>query len=161
LAPRKFEIFSICHKLANGLCIPTFRKDPRNLSPQEGFRIKWTQKKLVWNVGAKNACFVRAGPHSHHRVARFFWVHTKTGKNIPNNHKNTQCTLSIPNARKIDRMSIKYTNIFHCRTLQKIPKFVLLVRKYTIWQPCSHVNFWSNSKTKFVTTAEKWGQLSI
>jgi hypothetical protein len=35
----------------------------------------------------------------------------------------------------MDQMAIKYTNIFHCKTLQKLPKLVFLVRKYAIWQP--------------------------
>jgi hypothetical protein len=29
----------------------------------------------------------------------------------------------IPNGRKIDQTAIKYTNIFHCKTLQDLPKF--------------------------------------
>jgi hypothetical protein len=33
-------------------------------------------------------------------------------------------------------MAIKYTNIFHCLTLQNLPKFGFLVGKYAIWQPC-------------------------
>jgi hypothetical protein len=37
--------------------------------------------------------------------------------------------------RKVDQMAIKYTNIFHCKTLQNIPKLGFLVRKETIWQP--------------------------
>jgi hypothetical protein len=34
------------------------------------------------------------------------------------------------------QVSIKYTNVFHCKTLQNLPKFGFLVRKQTIWQPC-------------------------
>jgi hypothetical protein len=34
-------------------------------------------------------------------------------------------------------MAIKYTNIFHCKTLQNLPKLGLfLVWEYAIWQPC-------------------------
>jgi hypothetical protein len=40
-----------------------------------------------------------------------------------------------PNGSKIDQPAIKYTNIFHCKTLQNLPKSGFLVRKYTIWQP--------------------------
>jgi hypothetical protein len=36
-------------------------------------------------------------------------------------------------------MAIKYTNIFHSKTLQNLPKFGFLVLKYTIWQPCTQV----------------------
>jgi hypothetical protein len=28
------------------------------------------------------------------------------------------------------------TNIFHCKSLQYLPKVVFLVGKYAIWQPC-------------------------
>jgi hypothetical protein len=31
--------------------------------------------------------------------------------------------------------AIKYSNIFHSLALQNVPKFGLLVLKYTIWQP--------------------------
>jgi hypothetical protein len=40
----------------------------------------------------------------------------------------------------MDQVSIKYTNIFLCKTLQNLPKFGFLVRKQTIWHP------WSQSK---------------
>jgi hypothetical protein len=32
-------------------------------------------------------------------------------------------------------MAIKYTNTFHFKTLQNLPKLGFLVRKETIWQP--------------------------
>jgi hypothetical protein len=32
-------------------------------------------------------------------------------------------------------MAIKYTNFFHCNTLQNLPKLDFLVSKYAIWQP--------------------------
>jgi hypothetical protein len=42
-------------------------------------------------------------------VARFFPVqHTKSGK-------------KVPNGRKIYQKATKYTNIFHCKTLQNLP----------------------------------------
>jgi hypothetical protein len=41
----------------------------------------------------------------------------------------------IPNWRKIDQTAIKYTNIFHCKTLQYLPNLVFLVW-VPIWQPC-------------------------
>jgi hypothetical protein len=34
----------------------------------------------------------------------------------------------------MDQLSI---NIFHCKTLQNLPKIGFWVRKQTIWQPCS------------------------
>jgi hypothetical protein len=36
-------------------------------------------------------------------------------------------------------MANKYTNIFHSKALQKIPKLEFSAWKYTIWQPC--INF--------------------
>jgi hypothetical protein len=49
--------------------------------------------------------------------------------NIPKREKYTQMTtkytkrpLNISNGRKIDQMVIKYTNNFHCKTLQNLPK---------------------------------------
>jgi hypothetical protein len=42
---------------------------------------------------------------------------------------------NIPNGRKIDKMVIKYTNIFHCKTLQILPNLGFFVWKYAIWQP--------------------------
>jgi hypothetical protein len=53
----------------------------------------------------------------------------KRGKYIPNYHKIYQILSSIPNSCKIDQMSIQYTNIFHYKTLQRLPKFGLLVWK--------------------------------
>jgi hypothetical protein len=62
--------------------------------------------------------------------------------NIPNRGKIYQITLKylkwpqhIPNGRKIDHTTIKYTNIFHRKTLQNLPKLGFLVRKYAISQP--------------------------
>jgi hypothetical protein len=31
-------------------------------------------------------------------------------------------------------MSLKFTNIFHCKTLRNLPKLAFLVWKYAIWQ---------------------------
>jgi hypothetical protein len=52
-----------------------------------------------------------------HRNARFFLVQTyQKGKNIPKDHKQK------PNGHTLYQMSIKYTHIFHSKTLQNIPK---------------------------------------
>jgi hypothetical protein len=42
----------------------------------------------------------------------------------------------------MDQVSIKYTNIFHSKTLQNFPKFGFLVWKQTIWQPCWMLVSW-------------------
>jgi hypothetical protein len=67
------------------------------------------------------------------RVARFFLVqHTKTGKNMPINHKIYQVATKC---RKIDQLAVKYTDIFHCKSLKNSTKLGFLVWKYSIWQP--------------------------
>jgi hypothetical protein len=71
------------------------------------------------------------------RVARFFLrQHTKTGKNIPRTIPNVN--LKYRNGCKIDQISIKITNIFHSKALEKLPKFAFLVWKYTIGQTWFH-----------------------
>jgi hypothetical protein len=52
----------------------------------------------------------------------------------------------------MDQVSINYTNIFHCKTFQNLPKFGFLVWKQTIWQPsvCLPDRFsrrWENTRT--------------
>jgi hypothetical protein len=42
----------------------------------------------------------------------------------------------ISNGRRIFQMAIKCTSIFHSNALQNVPKLVILVLKFTIWQPC-------------------------
>jgi hypothetical protein len=39
----------------------------------------------------------------------------------------------------MDQVSIKYSNIFQCKTHQNLPKFGFLVWKQTIWHPCHTV----------------------
>jgi hypothetical protein len=46
------------------------------------------------------------------RVARFFVTKYQNGKNIPNYHKLDQMSIISKKNRKMDRVSIKYTNIF-------------------------------------------------
>jgi hypothetical protein len=41
----------------------------------------------------------------------------------------------------MDQVSIKYTNIFNCKTLKNFPKLGFLVWNQTIWQPWSQVSF--------------------
>jgi hypothetical protein len=62
---------------------------------------------------------------------------TQRGKIYQISIKHTEWPQNIPNDRKIHRpMAIKYTNILDWRTIQNLPKFRFLVRKYAIWQPC-------------------------
>jgi hypothetical protein len=57
---------------------------------------------------------------------------------------------NIPYGRKTDQIVIKYTNIFHCKTLQNLPKLGFLVWKYAIWQP-----WWSSSLVKLLAHPQK------
>jgi hypothetical protein len=75
------------------------------------------------------------------RVARLFLTqYTKTGKNVPNEHKMSRMVINIPHFCKIFQMAEKYFNVFQSRTLQILPKFGFLVWKETIWQPWSREN---------------------
>jgi hypothetical protein len=50
---------------------------------------------------------------------------------------NTKCTkISIKYLDKIFQVAIKYINIIQPKALQNLSKFVFLVWKQTIWQPC-------------------------
>jgi hypothetical protein len=59
-------------------------------------------------------------------------------------HQNVE---NIPKCHKIYQMAgkltyiiaIKYTSIFHCKTLPNLSFLGFLVWKYTIWQPCRNV----------------------
>jgi hypothetical protein len=76
-------------------------------------------------------------------LRRFFLTqYTKTGKNIPTDHNITKWPQNVSNGLKIFQMTIKYstndykyTNVFHHKAHQNLPKFGFLVWKYTIWQP--------------------------
>jgi hypothetical protein len=56
--------------------------------------------------------------------------YTKTGENIPNHNKIYQM------AEIYSKVGIKYTNVFHSKTLQNVPKFEFLVLKYITRQTC-------------------------
>jgi hypothetical protein len=56
-------------------------------------------------------------------VARFFVSqYTKTWKIYQITSKYTKVPQNMPNGSKIDQMAMKYTSIFHCQTLQNLPK---------------------------------------
>jgi hypothetical protein len=57
----------------------------------------------------------------------FLGTKYQNGKNITNYHELYQMSITV---------SIKYTVIFHCKTLRNLPKFGFLVWNQTIWQPC-------------------------
>jgi hypothetical protein len=66
--------------------------------------------------------------------------------------KSTQWAQNIPNGRKIDPMAIKYTNHFHCKSLQNLPKLGFLVWKYATWQPsCYWGRCYDHNFLRFLT----------
>jgi hypothetical protein len=70
------------------------------------------------------------------RVVRFFLLkYTKMGWNVPKDHTITKWPLNVTKGRKVFQMAMLYTNIFHLKAPQNIPKFGYLVWKYNIWQP--------------------------
>jgi hypothetical protein len=76
------------------------------------------------------------------------------GTTYQNGKKYAKLPPNIPNGHNIYQMAlnrthfIKYTNIFHCKTLKNLPKLGFLVWKYTIWQPCSvgECLLWGNTR---------------
>jgi hypothetical protein len=69
-------------------------------------------------------------------------------KSIPNHYKINQMSIKyigIPNGCQIEQMSIKYIEIFRSKTLQKLPKFVFLVWKFTFLQPCVKGGWWKSN----------------
>jgi hypothetical protein len=55
------------------------------------------------------------------RVARFFWYKIPKQEKIYQITTNyTKCTRNITKDHKMDQVSIKYTNIFHCKTLPNL-----------------------------------------
>jgi hypothetical protein len=93
----------------------------------------WTMKQNVPNDPAASSSGIVS------RVARFFLVQNtkKRGKIHQITTNCTKCQYNITKDHKMDQVSIKYTNIFYCKTLQNLPNFIFLVWKQTIWQPWS------------------------
>jgi hypothetical protein len=56
--------------------------------------------------------------------------------------KYTKLPKKIRNGSKKDQMAIKFTNIFHCKTLQNFTQIGILWFEniHTIWQPCCRTN---------------------
>jgi hypothetical protein len=56
-------------------------------------------------------------------LSRFFLVqHTQ---NTPNGHKIYQRALKYTYGSQTDKLSLKFTSIFHCKTLQNLPKLAV------------------------------------
>jgi hypothetical protein len=101
----------------------------------------WTDRPcdpwdIRWSFGGWPSCPSRTAVK--HGVARFFLVQT-----YQNGEKYTKWRQTIPNDHKIYQMAVnyskrslnRYTNIFHSKALQNLPKLGFLVWKQTIWQP--------------------------
>jgi hypothetical protein len=80
-------------------------------------------------------------------------------RNIPKRGKIYQMILNYtiwpqhrPNGRKIDRMAIKFTNLFHCKTLQNWPKLGFLVWKYSYHLAAVHETHGHRLKNSGVET---------
>jgi hypothetical protein len=58
-------------------------------------------------------------------VARFLF--TGTGEMYQITIKYTKSPQNIPNGHKMDLIDIIYTNTFHCKSLQNLPKMGYLV----------------------------------
>jgi hypothetical protein len=89
---------------------------------------------------------------SESRLPDSSWYNIPKCETIPNNLKMARWPQRTPNDSKIDQMAIKYTNIFHCKTLQNWPKLLFLVWKYAIWQPgpeCSLKKNWRLAHTQW------------
>jgi hypothetical protein len=82
---------------------------------------RFEQKNMRSNLGRGQGCQI------------FLGATYQNGKKIPEWQQN------IPNGSKIDEMSVKFTNIFYCKSLQNLPKLAFLIWKYTIWQPWSRL----------------------
>jgi hypothetical protein len=104
------------------------------------------QNSLSWNprtepLFSREKLFSESRCNSRHSLPAglpdFSWYKIpKRGKIYQITTNRTKCQWNITKDRKMDQVSIKYTNIFHCKTLKNFPKFGFLVWKQTIWQPC-------------------------
>jgi hypothetical protein len=87
-----------------------------------------TRTKFNFNLCKQQGCQIFRGANNqtgtnnpnYYKIHQITTKYTKLPQNILNYHKIYQMAV------KIHQMSIKYTSIFHCKTLQKLPKFVFL-----------------------------------
>jgi hypothetical protein len=88
---------------------------------------QWTEPLLRSHLFQSNSSLkIRKLVHSKSGLPDFSWCNIpKRGKSIPNNLKMypmaTKYTIHIA-TQYVDQMDIKYTNIFHCKALQNLPK---------------------------------------
>jgi hypothetical protein len=71
----------------------------------------------------------------------FLGTEYQNGEKIQNYHDLYQMSIKYNKRPQNGPRVHKCTNIFYCKTLQNLPKFVFLVRKQTIWQPCHNPPF--------------------
>jgi hypothetical protein len=72
------------------------------------------------------------------RVARFFLIHdTKTGKNVPNEHKKYQILIKHPNVHKIYQMPPNISTLSHLRPSKISPNWDFWFEKKPPGNPAS------------------------
>jgi hypothetical protein len=78
--------------------------------------IKWPQ-----NISTNHKIYLSNGHKIH--LSNGHKIHLLNGHKIYQMiTKYIKWLQNIPNGRNIDQLAIKYTNIFHCKTLQNLPK---------------------------------------
>jgi hypothetical protein len=80
-------------------------------------------KYTKWSQNIPNGHKNTKWPQKYQMATKY----TKNGINVPNGHKIYQMVTKYTFGRKTDKMVIKYANIVHCKTLQKLPKVGFLV----------------------------------
>jgi nuclear transport factor 2 (NTF2) superfamily protein len=112
----------------------------KQMKPDETDETGWNRRKKILRSTSKSeqSCGSERSQFLKSRQGCQIFLGTKyqNGKMYQITVSYTKCPWSITKDRKMDKVSIKYTIIFHCKTLQNLPKFGFLVWKQTIWQPC-------------------------
>jgi hypothetical protein len=88
---------------------------------------------------------------SWHNIPKRGSVYQNESQIIPNCIKIYQIVLKY-----MYQVALKYTNIFHSKAFQNIPKLVFLYWKYTIWQPWSTYGVQNRPKIVTLTPVEIW-----
>jgi hypothetical protein len=86
------------------------------------------------------ATFVHCASWLDHGLPDFSWYNMPKRKKIYQiTMKYTKWSQNIPNGRKIDQMSITYSNIFHCKTIQNFTQ--IWFENMPSGNPASWANF--------------------
>jgi hypothetical protein len=97
----------------------------------------WSRNEITTSPALKDG--------THNKVARFSLAQlTKMVKMYQITQKYTKQQYNISNGRKIDQMFIKYTNIFHCKTLQNLPNLDFWFENIPSGNPDPHLREFSS-----------------